>query len=251
MSQYDDRGDSPLITGKGSRILIIDDEAEIQRAVRSRLAAEGFTVESATLGRAGIDAVSRWHPDVIILDLALPDMDGVAVCRELREWTPTPIIVLSVRDRDADKLAALDSGADDYLTKPFSMVELLARIRVALRHAAQVAGGAPLAATIQIGGLAIDLLRRQVVVEGKEARLTPTEYAVLVFLARNAGRVITHRVLLRAVWGPNYERESHYLHVFIGQLRRKIEPEYTRPRYLLTDPGVGYRLSQPSDTSDS
>lgn len=230
----------------GARVLVIDDEQEIQRAVRGRLGAEGFTVEGALTGSSGMEQVARWHPDVVVLDLSLPDMDGIDVCRELRVWTQVPIIVLSVRADDADKVAALELGADDYLTKPFSSSELVARVRVALRHAARTAGAASQSeAAFQTADLAIDFVSRRVAVGEREVHLTPTEYAVLTYLARNAGKVITHRTLLRAVWGPQYETEDHYLHVFIGQLRRKIEPAPSRPKYLLTEPGIGYRLRSP------
>ena len=230
----------------GVRVLVIDDEPEIQRAIRARLAGAEFTVEGALTAAVGMELVARWHPDVIILDLALPDKDGVEVVRELRAWSRTPIIVLSVRADDADKIAALELGADDYLTKPFSSGELVARVRVALRHAAPTSSGTlATEAPFQTGDLIIDTQRRQVTVDDREVHLTPTEYAVLTYLARNAGKVITHRTLLQAVWGPQYETEDHYLHVFVGQLRRKIEPVPSRPRYLLTEPGVGYRLRSP------
>ncbi|HEX6797806.1 MAG TPA: response regulator transcription factor [Ktedonobacterales bacterium] len=229
-------------TGGGARVLVIDDEPEIRRAVRMGLEGAAFEVAWAPTGREGMELVARWHPDVVILDLSLPDMDGIAVCRELREWSAVPIIVLSVRSGDADKITALELGADDYLTKPFSIGELLARIRVALRHAA--ARGAPPAgdAVFRSGELLVDFAARTVVVAGREVHLTPTEYEVLKYLAMHAGKVVTHRTLLRAVWGPQYEDEAHYLRVFIGQLRRKIEPDPSRPRYVVTEPGIGYRL---------
>ncbi len=232
----------------GARVLVIDDEPEIQRAVRKRLAGDGFAVEGALTGADGMDLVARWHPDVVLLDLSLPDIDGIEVCRSLRTWTQVPIIVLSVRAGDVDKVTALELGADDYLTKPFSSSELVARVRVALRHAAHAAGsgregsGPEGAARFQTGTLTIDFQRRRVSVDDREVHLTPTEYEVLKYLAMNAGKVITHRTLLQAVWGPQYDTEDHYLHVFIGQLRRKIEPNPSRPRYLLTEPGIGYRL---------
>jgi two-component system, OmpR family, KDP operon response regulator KdpE len=227
----------------GARVLIIDDEPQIQRAIRTHLGGLHFAVEGAATGAEGMDEVARWHPDVVILDLSLPDMDGIEVCRQLRTWSQVPIIVLSVRSADADKVAALELGADDYLTKPFSSQELVARVRVALRHAARGAGSSE--AQFQTGGLVLDFNRRRVTVDGREIHLTPTEYEVLKYLAMNAGKVITHHTLLRAVWGPNYESEDHYLHVFIGQVRRKIESVPTRPQYLLTEPGIGYRLRMP------
>jgi two-component system KDP operon response regulator KdpE len=223
----------------GARILVIDDEPEIGRAVRAGLASAEFAVEWASTATKGMEQVAAWHPDVVILDLSLPDMDGIDVCRELRTWTQVPIIILSVRGGEADKIAALELGADDYLTKPFGMGELIARVRVALRHAAPLAGGS---SRFQTGGLVLDLERRVVTVNGSVVHLTPTEYEVLKYLAMNAGKVVTHRTLLRAVWGPAYEAEAHYLRVFIGQLRRKIEPDPSRPHYLLTEPGIGYRL---------
>lgn len=227
--------------GVGARVLVIDDEPEIQRAVRQRLAGAHFAVTGAVSAAEGVDLVARWHPDVIILDLSLPDQDGLDVCRELRDWSRVPIIVLSVRGSDADKVTALDAGADDYLTKPFSSAELVARVHVALRHAAQRQGlRGP--ARFQTGALVLDMEARTVSKAGEAVHLTPTEYEVLKYLAVNAGKVITHRTLLRAVWGPAYEDETQYLRVFIRQLRRKIEPEPGRPRYILTEPGIGYRL---------
>ena len=229
----------------GARVLFIDDEAQVARAVRAGLALAGFVVEWVATGKEGIERIAQWHPDVVLLDLTLPDIDGLEVCRQVREWSQVPIIVLSVRTADADKVTALELGADDYITKPFSMSELIARIRVALRHVAERAGGSGRAARFQTGGLTIDFERRLVTIDGAEVHLTPTEYEVLKYLATNAGKVITHRTLLRAVWGPHYEDETQYLRNFIGQLRHKIEPDPARPRYLVTDPGVGYRLLTP------
>ncbi|GAC1447032.1 MAG: response regulator transcription factor [Ktedonobacterales bacterium] len=225
----------------GARVLVIDDEPEIRRAVRMGLVGARYALEWAATGAEGLEAIARWHPDVVILDLSLPDGDGLEVLRSLRSWSTVPTIVLSVRASDLDKIAALDLGADDYLTKPFSIGELLARVRVALRHAAHASGNDP-SARFSVDGLVIDFERRQVFTQNTEVHLTPTEYEVLKYLAMNAGKVVTHRTLLRAVWGPQYESESHYLRVFVGQLRRKIEPDASRPHYLLTDPGIGYRL---------
>ncbi|HUY78880.1 MAG TPA: response regulator transcription factor [Ktedonobacterales bacterium] len=232
----------------GARVLVIDDEPEIQRAVGARLTGEGFVVAGAPTGTEGLEQVARWRPDVIILDLTLPDIDGVEVCRRLRTWSATPVIVLSVRDNDDDKVAALEAGADDYLTKPFSSRELVARVRVALRHVAGAgdAGQGAAGARFETGGLAIDFARRRVTVDGAEVHLTPTEFEMLKYLARYAGKVITRRTLLLGVWGPQYATEDHYLHVFVGQLRRKLEPNPSRPIYLLTEPGVGYRLRSPA-----
>lgn len=226
----------------GARVLVIDDEPEIGRAVRAGLTGIGFVVEWASTGGQGIESVAHWHPDVILLDLSLPDMDGIEVTRNLRAWSQVPIIVLSVRSAEADKIAALEVGADDYLTKPFGMGELIARVRVALRHTAQSAGAARSDARFQTGDLVLDFERRIVTLAGVEVHLTPTEYEVLKYLALNVDKVVTHRTLLHAVWGPQYEDEAHYLRVFVGQLRRKIEPNPSRPRYLLTEPGIGYRL---------
>jgi two-component system KDP operon response regulator KdpE len=206
------------------------------------MASAEFAAEWASTGAEGIELVARWHPDVIVLDLALPDLDGIEVCRRLRSWSQVPIIVLSVREGDADKVTALELGADDYLTKPFSIAELVARVRGALRHAAHMSGGSDREARFQTGGLVIDFERRQVSVDGREIHLTPIEYDLLKYLSYNAGRVLTHRAILRAVWGPAYENEIHYLRVFFNQLRRKIEPVPGRPRYLLTELGIGYRL---------
>ncbi|HEY7349290.1 MAG TPA: response regulator transcription factor [Ktedonobacterales bacterium] len=228
--------------GPSARVLVIDDEPEIWRAVRAGLTSAGFTVDWASTGAEGLELVARWHPDVIILDLALPDQDGIEVCRQVREWSQAPIIVLSVRGADADKVTALELGADDYLTKPFSMAELIVRVRVALRHMARAAGSSDREALFQTGALVIDFERRQVRMDGREIHLTPIEYDLLKYLAINAGRVLTHRAILRAVWGPAYEQEVRYLRVFFNQLRRKIEPDPSRPRYLLTELGIGYRL---------
>lgn len=235
---------TPARPGSGARVLVIDDEREMQRAVRTYLEGLHFTIEGALTAAQGMELVARWHPDVVILDLSLPDMDGIEVCRQLRTWSQVPIIVLSVRASDADKVTALELGADDYLTKPFSGSELVARVRVALRHAARAEGGSG-EARFQTGGLVMDFARRRVTVDDVEVHLTPTEYDVLKYLAMNVGKVITHRTLLQAVWGPQYETDDHYLHVFIGRLRRKIEPVPGRPRYLRTEPGIGYRIQAP------
>jgi two-component system KDP operon response regulator KdpE len=228
--------------GSSARVLVIDDEPEIWRAVRAGLGSAGYTTEWAATGAEGLELVSRWHPDVILLDLTLPDLDGIEVCRRLRSWSPVPIIILSVRGGEADKVAALELGADDYLTKPFSMAELIVRVRVALRHATAPSGSRDREARFQTGGFVLDFEQRQASVDGREIHLTPTEYDLLKYLAINAGMVLTHRAILRAVWGPAYENEIHYLRVFFNQLRRKIEPDPGRPRYLLTELGIGYRL---------
>lgn len=221
-----------------ARVLVVDDEPAIRRFLHVSLSARGYTIFEADSGQAALSAVTSDRPDLIILDLGLPDMDGVEVTRLLREWTRLPIIILSVRGREADKIAALDAGADDYLTKPFGVGELFARMRVALRRAAQ----AEVQPVFSSGDLAVDLARRMVTVAGNEIQLTPTEYDLLRALVTNAGKVLTHHQLLREVWGMGYEQEMHMLRVNISNLRRKIEPDPTRPRYILTEPGVGYRL---------
>ena len=222
----------------GARVLVVDDEPAIRRFLRVSLGAHGYAVFEADGGQAALSAVVSDRPDLVILDLGLPDMDGVEVTRLLREWTHLPILILSVRGREDDKIAALDAGADDYLTKPFGVGELLARMRVALRRAAQ-SGDQPLFSS---GDLVVDLALRVVTVAGCEIQLTPTEYDLLRVLVTNAGKVLTHHQLLRQVWGMGYEQEMHMLRVNISNLRRKIEPDPTRPRYILTEPGVGYRL---------
>jgi two-component system, OmpR family, KDP operon response regulator KdpE len=222
----------------GVRVLVVDDERPIRRFLQASLSAHGCTVFEAATGQEALAAVATDRPDVVILDLGLPDIDGIEVTRQLREWTQIPIIILSVREHEADKIAALDAGADDYLTKPFGVGELLARLRVALRHATQPAGES----TFATGDLTVDLVQRVVMVGGHEIQLTPTEYDLLRVLVTNAGKVLTHRQLLRQVWGVGYEGETHLLRVNMSNLRRKIEPEPTRPAYVITEPGVGYRL---------
>lgn len=221
----------------GLRILVIDDEQAIRRFLRVSLKAHGHQVIEAETGEEGLAAASQ-RPDVVILDLGLPDMDGIEVTRRLREWTRTPVIVLSVRDQEEMKVAVLDAGADDYLTKPFGVRELLARIRVAIRHAT-MAEDEPV---LTVDDLRIDIARRQVTEGGRELTLTPTEYDLLKMLMTHAGKVLTHRQLLRQVWGPGYEQDAHLLQVNVSNLRRKLEPDPTRPRYIHTEPGVGYRV---------
>jgi len=222
----------------GLRVLVVDDEPAIRRFLRASLGAHGYTVMEASCGEDALKTVALNHPEVVILDLGLPDIDGVEVTRRLREWTQIPIIILSVREQEGDKIAALDAGADDYLTKPFGMGELMARMRVALRRSAQTTEE-PI---YQIDELEVDLARRQVSVAGQDISLTPTEYDLLRVLAQHAGKVITHHQLLRMVWGDAYQTETHLLRVNMSNLRRKIEPDPARPRYILTEPGVGYRL---------
>jgi two-component system KDP operon response regulator KdpE len=222
----------------GQRVLVVDDENSIRRYLRAALSAQGFAVYEAANGQEAINAVVSNHPDLIILDLGLPDFDGIEVTRRLREWSQTPIIILSVREAENDKIAALDAGADDYLTKPFSTGELMARMRVAMRHLA----GKSDEPVLQVDNLKMDLSRRLVTVDDNQVSLTPTEYEILRLLLQNAGKVLTHHQLLRQVWGTAYESEMHILRVNISNLRRKIEPDPSRPHYLLTEPGVGYRL---------
>jgi two-component system KDP operon response regulator KdpE len=220
------------------RVLIVDDETSIRRYLRAALSAQGFAIYEAANGQEAINAVVSNHPDIIILDLGLPDFDGIEVTRRLREWSQTPIIILSVREAETDKIAALDAGADDYLTKPFSTGELMARMRVALRRMTNK----PDEPLIQVDNLKMDVSRRLVMVDDNQISLTPTEYEILRLLLQNAGKVLTHRQLLRQVWGTAYESEMHILRVNISNLRRKIEPDPSRPHYLLTEPGVGYRI---------
>jgi two-component system KDP operon response regulator KdpE len=220
------------------RVLVVDDEPAIRRFLRVSLAAHGYAIFEADCGEAAMVAAAADRPDLIILDLGLPDLEGAEVTRRLREWTRIPIIILSVRGQEADKIAALDAGADDYVVKPFGVGELLARMRVALRRATP-AGDEPV---FVVDELVIDRARREVKVAGREMQLTPTEYSLLCALAAHAGKVLTHRQLLRELWGPGYEQETHMLRVNISNLRRKLEPDPTRPHYIRTEPGVGYRL---------
>jgi two-component system KDP operon response regulator KdpE len=222
----------------GPVVLVIDDETAIRRFLRISLEANGYHVHEVARGSDGLVKAAQLRPDLVILDMGLPDLDGVEVLRRLREWTRTPVIMLSVRDSDRDKIGALDAGADDYLTKPFSTDELLARMRVALRHAQP----APDTSVFRQGDLEVDLTRRLVLVAGEPVRLTPTEYALLRLLVQHAGRVLTHRQILREVWGAEYENETHYLRVYFAQLRQKIEHDPARPKLIQTEPGVGYRL---------
>ncbi len=222
----------------GQRVLVVDDENAIRRYLHTALTAQGFTVYEAASGEEAVNAVLSDRPDIIILDLGLPDFDGIEVTRRLREWSKTPIIILSVREAENDKIAALDAGADDYLTKPFGTGELMARMRVAMRRLANKSDEP----VIQVDNLKVDLSRRLVTVNEKEISLTPTEYDILRLLMQNAGKVLTHRQLLKQVWGTAYESEMHLLRVNISNLRRKIETDPARPHYLVTESGVGYRL---------
>jgi two-component system, OmpR family, KDP operon response regulator KdpE len=217
---------------------VVDDEKAIRRFLVTALSAHGHTILEAATGSAAITAVAHEHPDVVILDLGLPDMDGIEVTRRLREWSDIPIIILSVREHESDKIAALDAGADDYLTKPFSVGELMARLRAVQRRLAQPAKQA----VFELRDLVMDLANRRVTVSDAEVSLTPTEYDLLRVLVTNAGKVLTHQYILRSVWGIGYEEETHLLRVNVSNLRRKIEADSARPRYILTEPGVGYRL---------
>jgi two-component system, OmpR family, KDP operon response regulator KdpE len=223
-------------------ILVIEDELPIRRFLRATPANHAYRLTEASTGNDGLAQAAERRPELIILDLGLPDMDGLEVTRRLREWSATPIIVLSARGQEGDKIAALDAGADDYLTKPFGVGELLARMRVALRHAARVGNESDESIFI-VGELRVDLARRHVQLGGAEVHLTPIEYKLLTTLIQHAGKVLTHQQLLRQVWGPAYSDEAHYLRVYMGQLRHKLEANPARPRYLLTEPGVGYRLA--------
>jgi two-component system KDP operon response regulator KdpE len=225
-------------SGNRPRILVVDDEAAIQRFLHTALDTGEFFLLQAENGHAALAAATAARPDIILLDLGLPDMDGVEVIRRIREWSQIPIIVLSVREREDDKVKALDAGADDYLTKPFGIAELLARIRVALRRSVHQAPEP----VYRIGALEVDLARRRVLAGGGEVQLTPTEYDLLRLLVIHAGKVLTHGQILRQIWGVAYVEQPHVLRVNISNLRHKIEPEPSRPRYILTEPGVGYRL---------
>jgi len=225
---------------EGARILVIDDEPQIRRFLRVSLEAHDFRILEAASGQEGIRIAALEKPDAVILDLGLPDLDGQAVIARLREWSRVPIIVLSVRADETDKIAALDAGADDYVTKPFGTGELLARIRAALRHAAGVASGAPL---LSIGALQLDLERRLVTLAGEPVKLSPKEYELLKLMVQNGGKVLTHQFILREVWGKAHEQDVQYLRVFARQLRQKIEADPAQPRLLLTEPGVGYRFA--------
>jgi two-component system KDP operon response regulator KdpE len=222
----------------GPRVLVVDDEPQIRRFLEISLRANGYSVQSVDTGADGLAQAALWRPDVVILDLGLPDMDGLAVLGRLREWSRVPVIVLTVRDSDEDKINLLDAGADDYLTKPFSIGEFLARLRAALRHV-QATADSP---AFHSARLEVDLGRRMVSVEGQPVKLTATEYSLLRLLVQHAGRVLTHGQLLREVWGPEYEGETQYLRVYVAQLRRKLEEDPSDPKLLTTEPGVGYRL---------
>ena len=222
-------------------ILIIEDDEQMRSFLRALLSGHSYRLVEATSGAEGITQAAMHNPDVVLLDLGLPDMDGLTVCERLREWTQIPIIVLSARGMEQDKIEALDLGADDYLTKPFGAGELLARLRVALRHMAQIGGddGDP---QFALGDLHVDMASRRVTVDGADVHLTPIEYKLLCTLVRHAGKVLTHRQILKEVWGPPYTSQTHYVRVYMAQLRRKIEVDPSEPLYIITETGIGYRL---------
>jgi two-component system KDP operon response regulator KdpE len=226
-----------------SRVLVVDDEPQIRRALAINLRARGYQVDLAATGEEALKAAADRQPDVVVLDLGLPGISGLEVIEGLRGWTGVPIIVLSVREREADKVAALDAGADDYVTKPFGINELLARLRAAVRRATPTDEQAPV---VQTPDFRVDLAAKQVTRDGREVRLTPTEWQLVELLVRNPGRLVSQRRLLQEVWGPKYGEETNYLRVFIAQIRRKLEPDPAHPRYFITEPGMGYRF-QPKD----
>ena len=230
-----------MSSDRAATVLVVDDEPQIVRALRINLTARGYKVITAHDGTAALKAVAETKPDVVVLDLGLPDLDGTEVIAGLRGWTTVPIIVLSARGDSADKVQALDAGADDYVTKPFGMDELLARLRAAVRRSS-VGGSDGAEAVVDTGSFTIDLAAKKVRRDGREVHLTKTEWGVLELLVRNRGRLVAQKQLLHEVWGPSYETESHYLRVYLAQLRRKLEPEPSRPRHLLTEPGMGYRF---------
>jgi two-component system KDP operon response regulator KdpE len=231
------------MTAHPPRVLVIEDEPEIRRFLRTSLGAHDFEIDEATTGQEGLRRAAEQPPDVILLDLGLPDISGFQVIEQVREWSGVPIVVLSARGQEADKIMALDAGADDYLTKPFGIGELLARLRVALRHQDRL-NDSGATAVFTAGDLHVDFVRRQVTVAGQEVHLTPTEYRLLTTLIKHAGKVLTHRQLLKEIWGPDCTHETHYLRVYINQLRQKLGNDGTRPALILTEPGVGYRLQQ-------
>ena len=230
--------------GEAPLVLVVEDEVPMRRFLRASLASNGYRVLEAGAAVEAVQLATSHNPDLVILDLGLPGGDGLDVTRRLREWSAVPIIVVSARLRDDDKVSALDAGADDYLTKPFSVAELLARLRVARRHALERASGHA-DPELRVGGLVVDRARHRVTLDGRELKLTPIEFKLLVVLAGNAGRVLTHQQILSAVWGPTHEGQTHTLRVHMADLRKKLEPEPARPRLLLTEPGVGYRMAEP------
>lgn len=232
----------PPIMNNSATIIVIEDEAQIRRFLRTTLVSEGYQVIEAETGKQGLTEAATRKPDLVILDLGLPDMDGVEVVRGIRTWSTVPVIILSARSQESDKVSALDAGADDYLVKPFGVGELLARIRVALRHVTSISTGVE-EGVFSVDELRVDMTHRNVTVSGAEVHLTPLEYRLLTVLVKHAGKVLTHQLLLREVWGPNYVERAHYLRIYMGILRHKLEKDPARPRFLLTESGVGYRLA--------
>jgi two-component system KDP operon response regulator KdpE len=226
---------APTLNG---RVLIVDDEPQIRRTLELNLAARGFEVDQAASGEVALDIAGRRHPDLVILDLGLPGIDGIEVVKKLREWSRVPILVLSAREHETAKVAALEAGADDYVTKPFGMDELVARVRAALRRAAPPEEEAK----VVVEDLTVDLTAKRISTDAGEVRLTPTQWHLVEVLVRNRGRLVSQRQLLQEVWGPSYSEESHYLRVFMAQIRRKLEPDPSHPRYFITEPGMGYRF---------
>jgi two-component system KDP operon response regulator KdpE len=225
---------------QGARILVVDDEPQIRRSLQVNLEAKNYAVQTAASGEEAIESLARWKPDLVIIDLILPFMNGIDLTRHIREKSPVPIIILSAMGDERQKVAALESGADDYVTKPFSMEELHARVRSALRRTAMLSGTEPV---FRSGDLSINFERREVRLENEPVKLTPTEYDLLKYMIQYSGKVLTHRTLLTAIWGETYADQAQYLRVFIGQLRKKLERNTARPKYILTDPGVGYRFA--------
>ena len=232
------------MSAPAARILVVDDEPQLLRALATNLKARGYEVDQATTGEAALMLAASHHPDLVVLDLGLPGIDGLEVISGLRGWSSVPIVVLSVREREADKVAALDAGADDYVTKPFGMDELLARLRAALRRAAPAEKEEPIVTTPDF---TVDLAKKRVSRDSKEVKLTPTEWEIVEILVRSEGRLVTQRQLLKAVWGPQYEKETNYLRVYLAQIRRKLEPDPSQPRYFVTEPRIGYRFEPGPD----
>ena len=225
------------------RILVVDDEPQLTRVLRTGLTSRGYDVRAAADGLAGFETFTDWHPDLVITDLAMPVMDGLELCRRLRAISAVPIIVLSAKGEEKTKVEALDSGADDYITKPFGIDELLARVRASLRRATTALTPEPESTVLTAGDFNIDLETRKVLVAGREIHLTPKEFDLLVYFVKHSGKVLTHRTLLSAIWGGNYVEQNEYLRVFVGNLRKKLEPDPSNPRYILTEPWIGYRFN--------
>jgi two-component system KDP operon response regulator KdpE len=225
------------------RILVVDDEPQLTRVLRTGLTSRGYDVRAAADGLAGFETFTDWHPDLVITDLAMPVMDGLELCRRLRAISPVPIIVLSAKGEEKTKVEALDIGADDYITKPFGIDELLARVRASLRRAATVLTPEPESTVLSAGDFHIDLETRKVLVADREIHLTPKEFDLLIYFVKHSGKVLTHRTLLAAIWGGNYVEQNEYLRVFVGNLRKKLEPDPSNPRYILTEPWIGYRFN--------